>query len=717
MKLNNTSEVVEVHGGSSRSSFSIAMNGKAFRVLSDTLYQNKIGSIVREISCNAYDAHIAANKKDTPFVIHLPDAFEPWFSVQDFGTGMSPDEINSVFTVYFQSTKDMSNDAIGAFGIGAKTPFSYTDQFTVTSVKDGQRRMYSAFIDESGVPNIIEMSSGEDAGSNGVEIKMSVKPEDYHKFLSETATQLKFFAVKPIITNRSGFVFSQQFDDIVFQNDKVRVSRTFGYQTDSAFYAVQGVVGYPVNIGSIRQSGLDGDNNAFLEYFGSGVSVAVQFPIGDIDVTASRESLQYTKHTLSSINNALTAVRADLTEYVNLELNSRATLWEKAAFLGSDKAIGRLAQVLNIELDGDLSSDRNGVRSFSVVDTNHTLDARLFSAMSQYGIGRAGNLASIRTNDVSCSGRVAIMLRDTGSKYRIRLKYFLDQDKIANPDKSLTVYLVDYNRFEKQTVSDVMKALEEKLGGYKGIRLISEIVPPKTKSVSRESSPKADYYVYNVNALQSHNGSRKRWIKRIDDIATIPIKAAYIVSNKITTALDDNSELIEGYGKFAGEISLICIRKDAVKTVIANSNLVPLSEYLEKRVTETKNDIDAHRAWKNLILRNFVGVHVSSTLMHPDILGSLESTAPDSKVTKMLRICSRIVSRVSDKYTPKNLRDMASIAGWHEYDVLPSEKREIHKNCMDKIFARYPLLQLYGNVYNVRNMVTPEHLAKYVSVI
>lgn len=126
MKLETTNEAVQTSGGSNSNSFSIAMNGKAFKVLSDTLYKNKIGSIVRELSCNAYDAHIVVGKKDIPFSIHLPDAFEPWFSVQDSGPGLSPEDIKTVFTVYFESTKDQSNDSIGAFGLGAKTPFSYT---------------------------------------------------------------------------------------------------------------------------------------------------------------------------------------------------------------------------------------------------------------------------------------------------------------------------------------------------------------------------------------------------------------------------------------------------------------------------------------------------------------------------------------------------------------------------------------------------------------
>jgi len=168
LKLTTQSSPVEVQGGNNTGSFTILFNSKAFRVLSDTLYENKIGAIVREISCNANDAHVQANKADQEFIIHLPDNFEPWFSVRDFGKGLSASDIKNVFTVYFASTKDQSNECTGMLGLGAKTPFSYTDQFTVTSYQNGICTIYSAFITESGVPNIIEMYSSESTEPSGV---------------------------------------------------------------------------------------------------------------------------------------------------------------------------------------------------------------------------------------------------------------------------------------------------------------------------------------------------------------------------------------------------------------------------------------------------------------------------------------------------------------------------------------------------------------------
>jgi len=117
--------------------FNIKNSAKAFSILSSGLYANKIRAIVRELSCNAYDSHVQAGKSDIPFEIHLPNVLEPWFSVKDQGTGLSVQEVQNIYSTYFESTKTGSNDFIGALGLGSKSPFSYTDNFSVTAVKNG----------------------------------------------------------------------------------------------------------------------------------------------------------------------------------------------------------------------------------------------------------------------------------------------------------------------------------------------------------------------------------------------------------------------------------------------------------------------------------------------------------------------------------------------------------------------------------------------------
>ena len=91
----------------------IAMNAKTFRMLSDTLYSDKIKAIIRELSCNAYDAHIMANTLETKEIeVHLPTILNPIFMIRDYGVGMSHNMLLANYLTYGESTKDDSNNQI-----------------------------------------------------------------------------------------------------------------------------------------------------------------------------------------------------------------------------------------------------------------------------------------------------------------------------------------------------------------------------------------------------------------------------------------------------------------------------------------------------------------------------------------------------------------------------------------------------------------------------
>ena len=141
--------------------FKIRNSAKAFSILSSGLYANKIRAIVRELSCNAVDSHIAAGRAGTPFDVHLPNDMEQWFAIRDYGTGLDADQVANIYTTYFESTKTGSNDFIGALGLGSKSPFSYTDNFSITAIKNGRKGIYTAFINENGIPSIAQMLGGK----------------------------------------------------------------------------------------------------------------------------------------------------------------------------------------------------------------------------------------------------------------------------------------------------------------------------------------------------------------------------------------------------------------------------------------------------------------------------------------------------------------------------------------------------------------------------
>ena len=63
MKTTSEQRYIETDGMAGQSTgFKIKANAKAFKILTSNLYTDVPLAIVRELGCNAYDAHIAASK-------------------------------------------------------------------------------------------------------------------------------------------------------------------------------------------------------------------------------------------------------------------------------------------------------------------------------------------------------------------------------------------------------------------------------------------------------------------------------------------------------------------------------------------------------------------------------------------------------------------------------------------------------------------------------
>lgn len=718
MKLATSAVPVEVSGGSTTSSFSIAMNGKAFRVLSDTLYQNKIGSIVREISCNAYDAHVMAGKPDLPFVIHLPDAFEPWFSVQDFGVGLSPEDITNVFTVYFQSTKDNSNDAVGAFGLGAKTPFSYTDQFTVTSVKDGMRRIYSAFITESGVPSIIEMDASPTDDVNGVEIKLSVKREDYNKFASEVASQLKFFKVKPVIKNRSTFAFENVSDNLVIDSANVAISNDKPAYGQPWAHVIQRNVGYPLDINQVKEK-ISADNRRLLDSL-SGSQVRFYFNIGEIGVTASREGVEYNEHTIANIEAKLTAVRAELTAYINSKLASQKTAWDKALFLNSSPAINRLARGADITIP-NVKRNNSGYYYFDFTDMllDHNKKdgygrATTIGITKMWYPGKAARESCQPTIQPGSGENIVIVLRDTANKPNIRAKHYLSQ--LGSNYRLLEIDMFIDGAFDDKFI----KRLSDMLGGFNAIKRLSEIEPPAREVIGadgktvRASYTRPTYYSH----IKNSGFNIRSWKREFDGLDENDEDTAYIVIKNMEPLNRADCELVCKYEKLIeivdNALPLVGIREADLKKIEGMANYVKLADYVEQAAKRIENNKKLYVKWRHAIIGCIVYNTISGHLMQDSVIKALEGVAPNAKPTKLLKLGKRLNDMLAA--SDSKLEKIALFMGWDASKVVTPARQRRAKDCYNKVMERYPLLRVYSD-WQVRQVIPVEHLAKYVSVM
>ena len=354
MKLHVDRADIQRSGVDTETEFKIKTTAKAFDILSSGLYTDNILAIVRELSCNAYDAHVAAKKADVPFEIHLPNRLEPFFAVKDFGTGLSDEQIMTLYTTYFDSTKTESNDFIGALGLGSKSPFSYAKAFEVISRFNGVRRVYSIFINEDGVPTIARI--GEPMATdehNGLEVKMTVESNDFYRFSSKTSSALRWFPVKPKVVGEAHFEFNEP-PQTDMQGDGWFIYK-HGYNT-GYMHAVQGNVEYRVDIDHIEE--IPDSVKAFLKK----VNVIGFFEIGELEVAASREEIRYDKRTKEALAKKVESIHKAALKSIEDKADSlTASEWE---------AIIELDQLSN-----SMFRDSSQLREFVAVSEHPVLKA------------------------------------------------------------------------------------------------------------------------------------------------------------------------------------------------------------------------------------------------------------------------------------------------------------------------------------------------------
>lgn len=179
---------------------SIKNSSKVYSAISDYIYKNKIGSIIRELVSNAVDA---SNKDSKAVEIFIPDEKDVTnglpFYVQDFGDGMSYETVTECYMTFFESTKENDKNVIGGFGIGGKTPFIYTKEFTIetTSPDDGIRRTFVAKKavgdNEPTYEHLVHLDI-VDSDIKGTKISFFIeKISDITSFVNETKKQTLFF--------------------------------------------------------------------------------------------------------------------------------------------------------------------------------------------------------------------------------------------------------------------------------------------------------------------------------------------------------------------------------------------------------------------------------------------------------------------------------------------------------------------------------------------
>ena len=751
--------------------FSIDMNGKAFNVLSDGMYSDIISSIVRELSSNCFDAHVASGKADVPFEVYSPTAFDPYFAVKDYGTGLRYvsytanirneregestvfisgdireyidgidlvvlnntetarigsvlydrstnetvlrvpgdytgkkvrvefDDTLVLYSTYFRSTKDASNDYIGAFGLGSKTPLAYTDNFIVVNRYNGTKRTYNILTNEQGHPQINLMSTDTTSEPNGLEVRLAVNPEDNGRFRDAIQSQLKYFNPNPIVLN----------DNIVLPEIE---------HTGKYFILLKQEENNNKSGGYYRGCLACVGNNAYVldhhhNYNANNIfksRAVLRFNVGEVMVTSSREKLKYDDATIAVVKKRIEQAGEEYTKYVLDKIDTKdMTDYQKAAFLNSNSDGIDLSTACVSQLVGN-SAYRYESRliripmvgwgnystvefSFNATTKKHELNRRACNtvhAISWFGYQGDGR-KSLRfgTNfSVKPMEKLLVFIRDNKNLFLKKIGYYLEQ----NPGSDYSQILI-IDEIDKPSFKNGFNAIKELISPFTTYVRLSSIVLPKVVSTNTASS---NYVRSSTPTARKFNHSDFNFLRDWEDIYDYPKNIdssnAYAVKSHRYELMDVSNENKEFMRYFFGsgmklDVDVYAFPEAKYDNAI-KCGFKPFSELidiLKDKVYIPQIGVDAKYIEEKLYEAPFDRCHILNILtFNENNTGDVIRALPkNNKVRELLRLRNivnrRYMSKV-DRYTHTlNLVEMTG-------KPIPKVSKKI-KKMVDKILV------------------------------
>jgi hypothetical protein len=215
-----------------------------------------------------------------------------------------------MYRFYGLSDKIDNDKTVGYMGIGSKSPFAYTDSFTTVSYYNGKKYLYINAKDKSGIPTINKMGEFDTIEENGLEISFGVKKEDISHFKTAVNNTFTYFPEYP-----EGITPPEK-KKVLFTGKKSKwIAIKDSYSWEKEIDLVIGYIKYSIKLKNIP-------SNLYVQNLQSqslipNTRIVLYTNIEDVDISASRESLQYTEKTVKYIENRTKEVREEYIEHVS----------------------------------------------------------------------------------------------------------------------------------------------------------------------------------------------------------------------------------------------------------------------------------------------------------------------------------------------------------------------------------------------------------------
>lgn len=279
------------------------------------LYSDPIMAVIREYLTNALDAHIqqGINK---PVEASTPTSLKPVFTVRDYGVGLDANDIEYIYSLYGKSTKTDSNDVVGMLGLGCKSALAYSDQFTLTGIKNGILTQVIVSRNDEGQGVMTIAHEGPTDEASGVIVSVPSKTSDIDHWLRKSKEFLQYWKPGQVLLDGKQPDFLPNSLKVTDDFYIIDSNSPTSYSSVGNDVVVMGNVPYPTKLGFV---------NTYKK------AVVAFVPIGSVQFTPSREGLQdtpKTKKALDDLKDQFEKAKKDVVEKKLKEATSKAEVIE-----------------------------------------------------------------------------------------------------------------------------------------------------------------------------------------------------------------------------------------------------------------------------------------------------------------------------------------------------------------------------------------------------
>jgi hypothetical protein len=301
-----------IMGGSAAKAFGIINSAEFITVLSSTLYSDAFLAVIREVVCNAWDAHKMVGKEDMPVDITID---ETSLKIRDYGPGIDPKKMIDIYCTYGGSTKKQQENQTGGFGLGSKSPFAYTDHFTVHNWFGGKKAIWAISRGSSetgGMPDARTIIDNIPTEESGLMVDIPIQQIDDVANFTKVIRQIVMFGEMNV--NLNGVKVRTK--EISKAHEGIFFTSSEPYTINGLLYVRYGNVIYPITehreyeqlyaaatslmkrTGRTKSHGYERENR-------SPIYAIFEAEPNSISITPSRESLHTSDRTIATVTKLL----------------------------------------------------------------------------------------------------------------------------------------------------------------------------------------------------------------------------------------------------------------------------------------------------------------------------------------------------------------------------------------------------------------------------